>query len=151
MKICFICHANVCRSFMAQEFLKKIVKDNKINNIEVISRGVFAFEDFSIPEKNIDFLLKNDIEYKKHTPTLISKNDIETSDLIFTMTREQMETLIDKYAEYSDKIHLFLDFAENKYADLEDPINKNGKKFEEIGLKIKTAVYSIAKKLNLIN
>ena len=149
MKICFICHANVCRSFMAQELLKKVVKDNKINGIEVISRGVFAFEDYPIPKKNIDFLLKNGIEYTKHTPTLISKNDIATSDLIFTMTCEQMEILIDKYAEYSDKIHLFLEFACNKREDMPDPIGKTGKQFDKIALKIKDAVFEISKKINL--
>lgn len=149
MKICFICHANVCRSFMAQELLKKVVKDNKINGIEVISRGVFAFEDYPIPKKNIDFLLKNGIEYTKHTPTLISKEDIATSDLIFTMTCEQMEILIDKYAEYSDKIHLFLEFAFNKREDMPDPIGKTGKQFDKIALKIKDAVFEISKKINL--
>ncbi len=151
MKICFVCHANICRSFFAQEFFKKIIKDNNISGIEIISRGIFAFEDCSIPQKNIDFLKKHGIEYKKHTPTLIDKNDILSSDLILVMTNKQLEALIDKYAEFTDKMHLFLYFAENKDYDMEDPINKNGKKFEEIGLKIKTAVQNIAKKLNLIN
>jgi len=151
MKICFVCHANVCRSFIAQELLKKFIKDSSIADIEVISRGIFAFEDYPMPQKNIDFLLKNGIVYTAHTPTLIAKYDIATSDLILVMTAKQLEILTDKYAEFTDKIHLFLEFAENKNFDMEDPINKNGKKFEAIGLKIKTAVFNIAKKLNLIN
>lgn len=149
MKVCFVCHANVCRSFLAQELLKKFIKDSTITGIEVISRGVFAFEDYPIPQKNIDFLLKNGIEYKKHTPTLISKEDISTSDLILVMTVEQLEILIDKYAEFTDKIHLFLEFADNTKEDMPDPIGKTGKQFDKIAIKIKEAVLKTAKKINL--
>jgi len=136
---------------MAQEFLKKIVSDSRIKGIDVISRGIFAFEDSRMPQKNIDFLKKHGIEYKTHTAKLISKEDILTSDLIFAMTSKQIETLIDKYPEFSDKIHLFLNFAQNENKDMQDPVNKSGRKFEEIGLKIKTAVLNIAQKLNLID
>lgn len=151
MKVCFVCHANICRSFLAQEFLKKIISDSRITGVEVISRGVFAFEDCQMPQKNIDFLKKHGIEYKKHTAKLISREDILTSDFVLAMTSVQFETLIDKYPEFSDKIHLFLEFSQNENKDMQDPINKNGKKFEEIGSKIKTAVTNIAKKLNLID
>jgi len=151
MKICFVCHANVCRSFLAQELLKKIIYDSRITSIEVISRGVFAFEDCQMPQKNIDFLKKHTIEYKKHTPTLIAKNDIATSDLIFVMTKEQLEILTDKYAEFTDKIHLFLEFADNTKEDMPDPIGKTGKQFDKIATKIKEAVLKTAKKLNLTN
>lgn len=151
MKICFICHANICRSFLAQEFFKKIISDSRITGTEVISRGVFAFEDCQMPQKNIDFLKKHGIEYEKHTAKLISREDILTSDLVFVMTSKQLETLIDKYPEFSDKIHLFLEFAQNENKDMQDPINENGRKFEEIGAKIKTAVINIAKKLDLID
>jgi len=148
MKICFVCHANVCRSFLAQEFLKKIIIENNIKGIEVISRGVFVFEDYPIPQKNIDFLLKNGIEYKKHTPTLIAKNDVLTSDLILVMTAEQLEILTDKYAEFTDKIHLFLEFAINTKEDMPDPIGKTGKQFDKIATKIKEAVLKTVQKLH---
>jgi protein-tyrosine phosphatase len=151
MKICFVCHANVCRSFLAQEFFKKIISDSLITGTEVISRGVFAFEDCQMPQKNIDFLIKNGIEYKKHTPALIAKDDIVTSDLIFVMTNEQLELLTDKYAEFTDKIHLFLEFADNTKEDMPDPIGKTGKQFDKIATKIKEAVLKTAKKLNLTN
>ncbi|MDD5021033.1 MAG: hypothetical protein PHR82_02715 [Endomicrobiaceae bacterium] len=148
MKVCFVCHANVCRSFLAQELLKKVVKDSTITGIEVISRGVFAFEDYPMPQKNIDFLLKNGIEYKKHIPTLINRDDVATSDLILVMTTEQLEILTDKYSEFIDKIHLFLEFAVNTKEDMPDPIGKTGKQFDKIAIKIKEAVLKILQKIN---
>jgi hypothetical protein len=102
-----------------------------------------------MPQKNIDFLIKNGIEYKKHTPALIAKDDIVTSDLIFVMTNEQLELLTDKYAEFTDKIHLFLEFADNTKEDMPDPIGKTGKQFDKIATKIKEAVLKNSKKLNL--
>ena len=76
MKICFVCHANVCRSFMAQELLKKFLKEKGITDTEIFSRGTFVYSHLQVPQKIKNFLKKNDIEYTEHTQTLISKQDL---------------------------------------------------------------------------
>ena len=42
MKIMFICTGNICRSAMAEGMLKKMIKDNKMEDIEVQSCGIYA-------------------------------------------------------------------------------------------------------------
>ncbi len=42
IKICFVCTGNTCRSIMAERLLKKMIKDKKIDNIKVSSRGILA-------------------------------------------------------------------------------------------------------------
>ncbi|MDD5102478.1 MAG: hypothetical protein PHH62_05800, partial [Endomicrobiaceae bacterium] len=105
MKICFICHANICRSFMAQEILKKIINDNNRNDITVISRGTYVLSQFSVPQKIKDFLKKNYIEITEHIPTQYSKEDLASSDFIFVMTKDQLKLLNDNYAQFSDKTY----------------------------------------------
>jgi len=41
LTICFVCSGNTCRSIMAERLLKKMVK-GKMNNVKIISRGLFA-------------------------------------------------------------------------------------------------------------
>ena len=42
IKICLVCTGNTCRSIMAERLLKKMIKDKKIDNIKVSSRGILA-------------------------------------------------------------------------------------------------------------
>ena len=68
-------------------------------------------------------------------------------DLIFVMTKEQYEELIDKYAEFSDKIFLLLDFILNEQRDIEDPISLCGKKFDKSADNLKKLIYQLYDKL----
>ena len=146
MKICFICHANICRSFISQEFLKYLLQKDNRTDIEVISRGTYALDYLTVPKKIKDFLAENNIVYKEHTPKQYCKGDIVSNDFIFVMTKEQYDELTDKYSEYSDKIHLLEEYVSNKTRDIEDPISLEGKKFEYAANNLKKLIYSLYKK-----
>lgn len=147
MKICFICHANVCRSFMAQEILKKFINDDNRSDIKVISRGTYVLSNFTVPQKIKDFLKENDIQYSNHTPTQYEKKDLESSDFVFVMTQEQLKTITDRYAQFSEKIFLFMDFCLGKEKDMKDPIDKKGSSFYKIANEIKQDVSILYKKI----
>ena len=147
MKICFICHANVCRSFISQEILKDLLKKNNRFDIEVISRGTYALPHISVPSKIKDFLSKNNIPFNNHIPTQYSKQDLISSDMIFVMTQDQYDEITDRYSEFSDKIYLLNDFVLNKTRDIDDPISLVGKKFETSVENLKNIIYCLYKKL----
>ena len=42
IKICYVCTGNTCRSIMAERLMKKLLKDNKIKDVKVSSRGLKA-------------------------------------------------------------------------------------------------------------
>ncbi|MBR3655337.1 MAG: hypothetical protein IKN62_07935 [Elusimicrobia bacterium] len=143
MKICFICHANICRSFISQEILKHLLlKDNR-TDIKVISRGTYALDYLTVPQKIKDFLSENNIAYKEHTPKQYGKEDIVSSDFIFVMTKEQYDEITDKYSEYSDKTHLLEEYVSNKTRDIEDPISLEGKKFKKVATDLKNIILKL--------
>lgn len=149
MKICFICHANICRSFISQEILKYLLQKDNRTDIEVISRGTYALDYLTVPSKIKDFLLENDIIYKSHTPTQYSRQDIASSDFIFVMTKQQYDEITDKYSEYSDKVYILEQFVSNKTRDIEDPISLEGKKFKKAANNLKNLILNLYKnKLN---
>ena len=147
MKICFICHANVCRSFISQEILKDLLKKNNRFDIEVISRGTYALPHISVPSKIKEFLSKNNIPFNNHIPTQYSKQDLISSDLIFVMTQDQYDEITDKFAEFSDKIYLLNEYISNKTRDIDDPISLVGKKFEIAAENLKNLIYCLYKKI----
>lgn len=143
MKICFICHANICRSFISQEILKNLLQKDNRTDIEVISRGTYVLDYLTVPDKIQSFLAKNNIAYKSHIPKQYSKEDIVSSTLVFVMTNQQYDEITDKYSEFSDKIHILEQFVSNKTRDIEDPISLEGKSFKKAATAIKNIILKL--------
>ena len=109
MKILCICHANICRSLMAQEFFKKLLP-----GIEVFSRGLYADANYQVPGKVLEVLKTRQIPFQGHTSTQLTAADLAAADLIFCMEETHLERLLDRYPQYTDKIWLLTDFAFDK-------------------------------------
>ena len=86
MNILFVCTGNTCRSSMAEGILKFLLKENNIENINVSSAGLSAFEGQRANEKAIDVLINKGIDIKTHRSRQLTEEIIKTSDLILTMT-----------------------------------------------------------------
>lgn len=124
MKILCICHANICRSFMAQEFLKQLLPGET-----VFSRGLYADPSYEVPPKVKKSLAQHQIPFTTHTSTPLTAADLQQADLIFCMETAHTDLLLDKYAQYTDKIWLLMDFAFDTPQDLPDPICLEGRAF----------------------
>ena len=142
MNILFICHANICRSFMAEELLRPMMPQGT-----VFSRGLYADASYRVPAKVTDFLQKNGIIFSPHTSTQLTKEDLEKADIIFFMEQAHLDKISDRYAQYLDKMWLLNDYAFGKEEDLEDPISLSGRAFEKSAERLKKAVLAAAEKL----
>ena len=142
MNILFICHANICRSFMAEELLRPLLP-----GCTVFSRGLYADASYRVPAKVTDFLQKNAISAPPHTSTQLAKDDLEKADIIFFMEQAHLDKISDSYAQYLDKMWLLNDYAFGQEEDLQDPISLSGRAFEKSAERLKKAVTAVAEKL----
>lgn len=142
MKILFICHANICRSFAAQELLKRYLPE-----VEVFSRGMYADPAYTVPQKIWDYLQTKAVAPSAHQSTLLCKQDLERADYVFVMEQKQADLLLDRYAQYTDKIYLLSDFAFDQPTDVADPVGLSGRAFVKQMDLLDKAVRSCAEKL----
>lgn len=142
MKICFVCHANVCRSFMAQELLKQKFAQAGFE-AEVISRGLYADSYMRVPQKVTDYLKSQNIVLAPHTPALLDKETIKNCDIILVMEQAQVDEILDRYAEFSNKIFLLAEFSSNKEADIKDPVGLQGNAFTKAADGLKKEIEAI--------
>jgi len=146
MNICFVCHANVCRSLMAQELLKHFFARRGFN-ARVISRGLYADSCFPVPQKVIDYLKTQNIVLGPHTPTLLDRKTIQNCDLILVMEQGQLDEILDKHSAHTPKIRLLTEFASGKETDINDPMRLQGGAFNKAADELKKEVEAIAAKI----
>lgn len=145
--ICFVCHANICRSFSAECFLRDFLTKAQRDDIQVISRGIYAQSYFEVPSKITKFLASKGITQPPHSATLLTRQDMQNSSLILTMTEDQKEFILDNYAEFSDKVFTLREYVYDKEESIKDPISLSGRSFEKVLEEIYKAVQDLVKKI----
>ena len=124
MKIMFICTGNICRSAMAEGIMKKLVKENKLNDIEVCSCGMY--------EQTGEYATYNAVEAAKlygadisnHRATYIRNSKIEEMDLILCATNSHKQMVISIYPNLVDKVFTMKEYAgidNMQDIDIKDP------------------------------
>ncbi|MBO4707499.1 MAG: hypothetical protein J5594_02935 [Elusimicrobiaceae bacterium] len=146
-KICFVCHANICRSFSSECFLKDFLCKAGRNDVEVISRGIYAQSYFEVPGKITSFLASKGITQPLHTATLLSSQDMQNCNLVLTMTEGQKEYILDNYAQFSDKVFTLHEYVYGKEQSIKDPISLTGRNFEKVLEEIYKTVKDLTQKI----
>ena len=146
-QICFVCHANICRSFSAECFLKDFLSKAGRKDVEVISRGIYAQSYFEVPGKITNFLASKGITQPPHTATLLTAKDMQNCTLVLTMTEGQKDFILDNYAEFSDKVFTLHEYVYDKGESIKDPITLTGRSFEKVLEEIYKIVQDLVKKI----
>lgn len=146
-QVCFVCHANICRSFSAECFLKDFLSKADRADIDVISRGIYAQSYFDVPSKITNFLASKGITQPPHTATLLTREDMQDCTLVLTMTEDQKEYILDNYSEFSDKVYTLHEFVYGKEESIKDPISLSGRSFDKVLEEIYKVVKTLSEKI----
>ena len=93
MNIIFVCTGNTCRSPMAEGIFKKLLKDNNIENVEVISAGLYANDGSFATRQAKKATEKLGADISEHMSHNLTRADIRTADLIVCMNTTHYEAL----------------------------------------------------------
>ena len=146
-RICFVCHANICRSFGAECILNNLAEKDNNKEIAAISRGIYAQDFYAVPDKLWGFLKSKGIEKTEHKSTLLTKEDLENCDLVLTMTQDQKEDILDKHAQFTDKVFMLKEYVYDKEEEVKDPISFSGSSFNKVMEKVYQSVVDLYNKI----
>ena len=123
IKIMFVCHGNICRSPMAEFYMKQIVKHAGLENDIFVASSATSLEeignDTHYGTKAI--LDKYNIPYTRRQAVRFTANDYEEYDLCLLMDKNNLRNI--KYIvpdDCEDKIKLLLEYA-GESASIADP------------------------------
>lgn len=119
VKVLIICTGNTCRSPMAEGIVNDIIKKEHLENeMQVDSMGFSAY-DGEIPTANaVECMKELGIDIAGHCARRVTIEDIEQSDIIYVMTENHKNIIVDTVPDYEDRI-LVLDVPDPFGCDLE--------------------------------
>ena len=111
MKIMFICTGNICRSAMAEWLLKKKLKDNNKNDVNVCSAGLHANTGAVSTDEAIEVMKKYDVDLTKHRATNIGESNVREMDLILCATNRHKIMILNAYPELNSIIFTLKEYV----------------------------------------
>lgn len=139
--VLFVCHANVCRSPMAEGILKEKIKSRKLDKIiKVDSAGTHASPISRRPDKRAQTVTqKHGVDISRQKSRRFKAKDLK-SDYILVMDREQLNYLKESYPEASDRTQLLLSFCNSSELEVPDPYFGNAAGFDHVYEVLESAV-----------
>ncbi len=122
--ILFVCTANICRSFLAERILKKILKVHKIHSIHVASAGLMDMQGAPADLKAARLLHEKGMDATRHRSRHLTQELADWADVILVMEEIHRDEIAVRYPESRDKVHLLGAFSggrSNGDKNIKDP------------------------------
>ena len=146
-----VCLGNICRSPLAEGVMQKKILEYFPNAL-VDSAGTGAWHINEPPDKrSIAVAAKYGIDISKQCARKITLEDFKVFDFIFTMDNEIHRDVLylASLPEQKQKVHLLMQFSENKSSSIiPDPYYNGMAEFEAVYKMIDAACTIIAKQLH---
>jgi protein-tyrosine-phosphatase len=125
-QILFVCSGNVCRSPMAEAFLRVLLPARLKNNVKILSAGTLGIFGNLASEEAIAVMNEKNIDIRNHISQGVSHELLSESDLILVMAREHLELLQEHYPGVRENIFLLRKFdispQERREDSVQDPM-----------------------------
>jgi protein-tyrosine phosphatase len=126
---------------MAEAILKKINEQ-----IEVKSAGIFAADGASMSEHAQTVLKEKNIPYD-HESRLLTKEDIDWADYIFTMTSNHKDYILQTYPEAANKTFSIKEYVLGRNEDIIDPFGGPVELYRKTYKELEELISKLASKL----
>ncbi len=124
IKVCFVCHGNICRSPMAEFVLKDMVKKQGIADKFFIASAATSTEEIGNPvhRGTANILARHDISVKGKTAVQITGSDYKKYDYIIIMNSYNLRNLMRIIgSDPEGKVSFLLDYDNRPGESIADP------------------------------
>ncbi|TPK89593.1 MULTISPECIES: low molecular weight protein-tyrosine-phosphatase [unclassified Mesorhizobium] len=148
--VLFVCLGNICRSPLAEGVFHSVLAERGLaRRIVLDSAATSGWEVGSAPDpRSIAVAAQHDVDISGQRARKVLPEDFSRFDLILGMDRANVRDLKALApAAARDRIHLYLDFATGKTADVPDPYYDGAEAFASVYRMIREASEALAKRL----
>ena len=148
--ILFVCLGNICRSPLAEGVLQSVLAERRLAGPIVLdSAATSGWEVGSAPDpRSIAVAAEHGVDISGQRARKVRPEDFSRFDLILGMDRANVRDLKALAPQAArDRVHLYLDFAAGKVADVPDPYYDGAEAFASVYRIIREASEALAKRL----
>ncbi len=98
-----VCTGNICRSPIAEGFLRQLLEDRAIKDVEVESAGVSGLQGYPADPEAVRAAAEQGVDISEHRARKVRRRMVEQADLIVAMTAEQKESVTDLVPSAADR------------------------------------------------
>jgi protein-tyrosine phosphatase len=109
--ICFVCTANICRSFFAEGFLKKRLREEQLEGIQVISAGVAASKGSPTTADIISIAQEFEVDLQHHLSQPLDATLISSCNMLLGMEQFHLNELQMRFPMSQGRVFLTRNFA----------------------------------------
>lgn len=121
-QVIFICTGNICRSAMAEGYLKYKLKKMNIQDVIVTSAGIHTMNGESATSFAIEAIKRYKVDISNHKSTTIECSNIDKADYIIVMTNRHKKEILSRYIDCENRVHLLKEYLDSAdYIDIDDP------------------------------
>ncbi|MDF1862080.1 MAG: low molecular weight protein arginine phosphatase [Verrucomicrobiales bacterium] len=145
-RVLFICTGNVCRSPMAEGFLREMAKEAG-SEIEVGSAGLGAMDEMPPSTNSVMAMEEEGIDISRQRSRMLTPEMVEEYTHIFGLGEGHIETIRAYFPEAQEKTFVLREFIADQGLDLNvpDPIGGDLEEYRLTRNLIKEAMDSILK------
>ena len=93
-RVLLLCTGNICRSPIAEGFLRQMLADRGIGGVEVESAGVSGLDGYPAMPEAVTALIERHVDISPHLARRLERRMAESADLVVTMSSSHREALV---------------------------------------------------------
>jgi protein-tyrosine phosphatase len=106
-----VCTGNICRSPMAEGFLREMLASRGVDGVDVASGGVNGLQDSPAMPEGVQAMIENGIDTSRHRARRLTARMIDEADLLLTMATEHRDTIAAQIDRAAGKTFTLKEFA----------------------------------------
>lgn len=136
MRVLVVCSGNICRSPMAEAYLRQRLARSEMAHVVVASAGTLGIDGVPAAAEAVEALAEIDIDLAPHRSRGITSADLRSSEVVLAMDRDHLDFLAWRYPQGRDRRYLLRAFEHGPdpspdAPDLDDPVGRPLAAFRE--------------------
>lgn len=134
--VLFVCKANICRSPLAEAYLKRITQSVGVH-IAISSAGLEAGLNMPADRTAMFVARSHGLSLDCHVTTMLSEDLVKSSDVIIVMQIAQRDRIVRLYSHAKGKVVLLGGFDKGGPLEIEDPYGRTVDQFMDCFVQIR--------------